>query len=171
MKIAVTDACIFIDIYDLQLIERFFDLELEIHTSFDVYNELYEEQKTAFQKFKEIGKLTLHSMNEEDRAAIKQHNFPKSLSDNDKTVLHLAQKIAAIVLSSDKAVRKQAKHLCIEYHGMLWIFDKLLEATLITHAEASKKLQELINSNVIYQNSAELISEMNRRLKLWSKHL
>ena len=171
MKIAVTDACIFIDIYDLQLIEQFFDLELEIHTSFDVYNELYDIQKAAFQKFKEKGKLTLHSMNEDDRAAIKQHNFPKSLSDNDKTVLHLAQKITAIVLSSDKAVRKQAKHLCIEYHGMLWIFDMLLETRLINHAEASKKIQELINGNVIYQNSAELVTEMNKRLKLWSKHI
>lgn len=35
MKIAVTDACIFIDLLLLDLVEPFFDLELEVHTSLD----------------------------------------------------------------------------------------------------------------------------------------
>lgn len=32
-KIAVTDACIFIDLYDLDLIATFFTLEVEINTN------------------------------------------------------------------------------------------------------------------------------------------
>ena len=45
MDIAVTDACIFIDLFELGLTEIFFQLELNIHTSVDVYNEMYESQK------------------------------------------------------------------------------------------------------------------------------
>lgn len=40
MKIAITDACIFIDIIELRLTSEFFSLPIEIHTSPDVYYEL-----------------------------------------------------------------------------------------------------------------------------------
>ena len=40
IKIAVTDACIFIDLYDLGLVASFFNLEIEIHTTSSVYSEL-----------------------------------------------------------------------------------------------------------------------------------
>ncbi len=45
MKLAITDACIFIDLIELRLTSEFFKLPIEIHTSLDVYNELYPEQK------------------------------------------------------------------------------------------------------------------------------
>lgn len=41
MKIAVTDACIFIDIIELGLSGHFFNLPFKIHTTLDVLNELY----------------------------------------------------------------------------------------------------------------------------------
>jgi hypothetical protein len=38
IKIAVTDACIFIDLHDLGLVAKsFFNLEIEIHTTSSVY--------------------------------------------------------------------------------------------------------------------------------------
>ena len=45
MKLAITDACIFIDLCDLEITQPFFALDLEIHTSVDVFNELYPEQQ------------------------------------------------------------------------------------------------------------------------------
>lgn len=45
MKIVVTDACIFIDVIELQLTNKFFGLNLDIHTTVDVLNELYFEQQ------------------------------------------------------------------------------------------------------------------------------
>lgn len=45
MKIVVTDACIFIDVIELQLTGRFFGLNLDIHTTADVLNELYTDQQ------------------------------------------------------------------------------------------------------------------------------
>ena len=44
MKIAVTDACIFIDLCEVELTAPFFALHMEVHTSLDVFNEIYPEQ-------------------------------------------------------------------------------------------------------------------------------
>jgi hypothetical protein len=41
MIVAVTDACIFIDLLDLELINAFFNLDLEIHTSSTVLHEFH----------------------------------------------------------------------------------------------------------------------------------
>jgi predicted nucleic acid-binding protein len=170
MKIAITDACIFIDIYDLQLTSKFFGLELDIHTSVDVFNELYDEQKEMLRAYQSVGKLTLHSILEEDRKVMFTKGYPKSLSDNDKTVLYLSEKIDAMVLSSDKAVRNHAKKLCVEYHGMLWVLDKLIETNLIDKSTAIEKINQLFKTNIIYQNNLELKVEIDKRLGIWSSN-
>jgi hypothetical protein len=168
MKIAITDACIFIDLYELELSTEFFSLPLEIHTSLDVFNELFPQQQQVLKAFQSLGKLSVHNITMEDRMRIFSVTYPKGLSDNDKTVLYLAEKLQAIVLSSDKTVRNYAKRASIEYQGMLWIFDSLLESAAIKHADACAKLNKLILTNIVYQNNTELLSEMNRRLKLWA---
>lgn len=167
MKIAVTDACIFIDLHDLNLTNLLFSLQLEIHTSLDVFNELHIHQQNLLLAFQSIGKLTIHNILAEDRINIQKQNYPKALCENDKTVLFLAEKIKAMILSSDKAVRNCAKKNSIEYHGMLWVFDKLIETNLLSPSQATQKLETLIKTNLVYQNNAELVKEMNIRLKKW----
>ncbi len=66
IKIAVTDACIFIDLYDLGLVNSFFDLELEIHTTTSVYFELYEEQQQVLKAYQSIDSLIVHNLLESD---------------------------------------------------------------------------------------------------------
>lgn len=102
LKVAVTDANIFIDLYDLSLIESFFNLELEIHTTSAVLFELYPEQREVFQAYRSVGKLEVHNLQEKDFIEIYNENYPKSLSEADKSVLYIANKIDACVLSSDK---------------------------------------------------------------------
>ena len=167
MKLAVTDACIFIELYELELNEMFFKLDLEIHTSIDVINELYLEQQRVLKAFESVGKLIVHSINEADRAVIYTQAFPRSLSNADKTVLFIADREQAMVLSSDKAVRTFSKANSIEYHGMLWIFDQLVDSGLLSSTMAIIKLKKLIASNIIYQYSQELQKEMNLRIKKW----
>ena len=41
----------------------------------------------------------------------------------------------------------------IEYHGMIWIFDKFVETSTLTPAEAKSKLNQLIASNFIFYNN------------------
>jgi predicted nucleic acid-binding protein len=169
MKIAVTDACIFIDLYELQLTAQFFSLNIEVHTSIDVIKELYENQQQMLRAFQSVGKLTVHNISEQEKVEIISFPYPRSLSDSDKTVLHLASKLKAIVISSDKMIRNTAKNNSIDYHGTIWVFDQLVKNNLISKSEASTKLKQLITTNLVFQNNKELVEEMERRLTLWSK--
>ena len=45
MRIAVTDACIFIDLLELAITSPFFGLDLGVHTTIDVMGELHQEQQ------------------------------------------------------------------------------------------------------------------------------
>lgn len=167
MRIAVTDACIFIDLYDLELIAPFFSLGHEVCTSVDVFNELNPAQQQVLKAFESVGKLILHNIRMDDRMEIHSSAYPRSLSETDKTVLHLAQKLDAMVISSDKAVRNYAKKIAIEYHGVIWILDSLVEAKIVTQMEAAQKLEMLIKRNMVYQNNASLVHEMQKRLIKW----
>lgn len=169
MKIAITDACIFIDLYDLDLTVSFFSLDFEIHTSLDVFNEIYPEQQKILEAFISVDKLTIHNIQPSERVSIINTDFPLSLSEVDKTVLFLAEKLNATVLSSDKAVRNYAKSQTVDYHGMLWIFDCLIKQKILTKKEAGDKLKELISLNVIYQNNSKLMGEFRKRLDKWKK--
>lgn len=167
LKIAVTDACIFIDLCDLSLISNFFKLNLEIHTSYAVFSELYAEQQEILRAYQSVEKLKIHNLSENDFLEIYNTAYPKSLSETDKSVLHIANKLDACVLSSDKTVRNTAKNKSIEYHGMIWIFDKLVEEVFLSKKEAADKLKLLISTNFIFQNNKPLVDEIQKRLKQW----
>lgn len=169
MKLAVTDACIFIDLIELQLTSEFFGLPIEIHTSLDVFNELYDEQKEILKAYHSVGRLSIHNLSAQERNQMQAEKFPRSLSDNDRTVLFLADKLNATVISSDKAVRNYARSKAIDYHGMLWVFDKLVEYKLISPSVSIDKINNLFSGNIIYQNNIELAMEKRKRILLWSK--
>jgi len=169
MKVAVTDACIFIDLYDLKIFPFFFGLGLEVHTSVDVFNELYPEQQQFLLVYQSVGKLTLHTIDQNDRQKILAESFPKSLSMVDKTVLYLARKLGAMLLSGDKAVRQYGKKIAIEYHGMLWIFDQMVERKVMQPNDAARKLKELLTLNPYYQYSDELVKEVTTRIRNWER--
>jgi predicted nucleic acid-binding protein len=167
MNIAVTDACIFIGLREVDLFHQFFQLDFEIHSSLDVVNELFDDQRKMLSEYVKEGKFRIHSISELDRIDIQQTHFPAALSEADKTVLFLASKLNAIVVSSDNVVRKYAKKQGMEFHGILWIVDQLFETRIISRQEACEKLEQLIRYNIFYQNNADLVSEIQRRLKSW----
>lgn len=169
LRIAVTDACIFIDLYDLGLVNAFFQLEIDIHTTTSVYFELYSEQQQILKAYQSVDRLIVHNLKEDDFLQIQSEPYPKSLSETDKSVLHIANKLDACVLSSDKTVRNCAKNKDIEYHGMIWIFDKLVEANILSKNAAVNKLQQLAATNFIFQNNKPLVDEIQKRLKLWQQ--
>jgi rRNA-processing protein FCF1 len=167
IKIAVTDANIFIDLHDLELTNSFFNLEFEIHTTSAVLYELYSAQQNLLQAYQSVGKLSVHNLQEQDFIEIYEENYPKSLSESDKSVLHVANKINACVLSSDKTLRHCAKNKEIEYHGMIWIFDRFVEASVLTKKEATNKLNQLVEINFMFKNNPQLVEEIKKRLERW----
>lgn len=135
-RIAVTDACIFIDLIELQIVTPFFQLcntplQLEIHTTLEVLDELYPEQQEILKAYEAVSKLRVHTISAEDLKSFSLMIFPKALSQQDKSVIYMASQLNAMVLSSDKPVRKFANKIAIEAHGMFWIFDKLVEYELL----------------------------------------
>ena len=126
MRIAVTDACIFIDLLELAIVSSFFSLDLEVHTTIDVMGELYQNQQEILIAYQSVGKLTVHTLSPEDLDKIRFSSFSKALSQQDKSVIYLASQLGAGVLSSDKAVRNFAKKQTTETHGMFWVFDQLV---------------------------------------------
>lgn len=86
MKLAITVACIFIDLHDLDLTVKFFSLEIEVHTSLDVFNELYPDQQKILEAYISMNKLTIHNIQQSERLIIANSNYPFSLSEVDKTV-------------------------------------------------------------------------------------
>ena len=170
MKIVVTDACIFIDVINLNLTAKFFRLELDIHTTADIINELYPNQKQILEGYKLSKKLTVHVLSGEEQLALMTGEHPKALSPEDLSVIFIARKLkGATVLSSDKPLRKYAEKLSIEYHGMLWIFEQLVAQGLLTQPEAITKLNVWINSNLIYRNNTEIKDEVDKMIKAWSE--
>jgi predicted nucleic acid-binding protein len=168
-KITVTDACIFIDLLELGLLSSFFNLELDVFTTNDVYHELFVDQKLALKSFEAMGKLTIFKLSEEDYADIASNLFPKGLSKADKSILLLANKLNACVLSSDRLLRNYAKNSNISYHGMLWIFDQLVESGTLTKLNASAKLKTLVEINFTFRNNNLLLSEIQKRLEAWKQ--
>ncbi len=170
IKIAVTDANIFIDLFNLGLIKSFFNFEFEIHTTTSVLFELYIQQQEVLHAYQSVGRLVVHNLKEEDFIEIYNSSYPKSLSEADKSVLYIANKIDACVLSSDKTLRNFAKNQEIEYHGMIWIFDKFVESATLTPREAASKLNQLVEFNFLFRNNQKLVGEIEKRLKIWSSN-
>ncbi len=169
MKIAVTDANIFIDIINIGLARQFFALPPEFHTTLEVFAELHDHQSEILAAYQYVGKLKVHNFEPGELEEMHIFTPSKRLSDTDKTVLYLAHKQQAMLLSSDGVIRKFAKEKHIETHGLIWIFDELMKHKLVTRKLACTKINSLLESNRRYKEDARLVNECLNRLKLWSE--
>jgi len=167
VSVVVTDACIFIDLHDLELTNSFFNLDLDVHSTSAVMYELHVEQRQILEAYQSVKMLTIHNLQEKEFIEISSEAYPKSLSETDKSVLFIANKMNACVLSSDKVLRNCAKNKGIECHGMIWLFDKFVEKGILTKKEAAKKMNLLVASNFVFRNNRQLVEEIEKRLKLW----
>ena len=149
MIVVVNDANILIDLIKLQLVEVFFQMDWEFHsTNLIIENELYDEQKEQLQPYIENGKLIIQELDVEDMLNIMTIQAQKpQLSDKDCSALHCAQKLDGLLITSDNTLRKFAKIKKVEVHGHLWVFDALLQHRCITPQTAISKLTELNTIN------------------------
>jgi predicted nucleic acid-binding protein len=162
MKIAITDANIFIDLIYIKLHEELFALDLEIHTTFEVFEELNENQKSVLDKFVKRTKLTLHKGDQ--FVKIESIQSRKSLSESDKSVLHLAIHLQAFVLTGDGHMRKVSGIQKIEVHGIFWLLDNFISNELINKKQACKQLKYLMEYNKRLR-----FEECEKRLAEWGK--
>jgi predicted nucleic acid-binding protein len=168
MKVAVTDACIFIDLIELDLTATFFRLDMELHTTLDVINELFPEQRQILKAYESGSMLTIHNLKEADFLKMADIPFPRGLSQEDRSVIYLGTKLQnAVVISSDKLVRAFATKQSLECHGLIWIFDELVDQDILSKKAAVSMLKKLLSLNQMY--SGHLIkNEVDERIHNWS---
>jgi predicted nucleic acid-binding protein len=167
MTIAVTDACIFIDLILLELHAQFFELEFDMHTTIDVLAELNNDQRQLLEPFIADRKLTAHNLSAQQRQELQQNDYPKSLSYPDCSVLYLASQIGAMVLSSDKVMRNWAKRMSMEYHGILWVIEEMVATKQLSHTEGIGKLDQLMKTNPTMAGSKEVNKKVRELISIW----
>lgn len=103
MKIAIKDANIIFDLFDMKLLDEFLSLKYHFITSDFVQSEIKSpETKKKFSNLIKNKKIKIESLSIEDLGeALKIKEIKAGLSMPDCSVLFLAQKHDAILLSGD----------------------------------------------------------------------
>jgi len=168
VKIIINDANILIDLVDLKILPYFFQLEFEVHTTDIILDELFEEQKESLFPYIETGQLSVDNITEEDLIDILMIRATKTnLSEQDCSAFYQAQKLNAALITSDNTLRKFAQANHIEIHGHLWVFDNLVNKSILTGKAAIDKLNELCNK--VNPKLGLPKNECQKRIKLWNK--
>lgn len=131
-NIVIKDACIFFDLISLGLLDLFYQLETDVFTTPQVIEEITDPvQYEAIQVYVSNGRLQIDEEAAYDVIA-DLVNANRRLSATDASVLELAQRKAASVLSSDFSLRKETLGRGLPVKGLLWILEELHSTEKIT---------------------------------------
>lgn len=147
MRIAITDANVFIDLFEIGWIHHLFEIKYEIVTTLEVFNELNAFQQTSLSQWQGSGLLRVIEVTLKEHNQVNLIGDTKRLSFTDRTVLFVALRDNLMVLSGDKKVRSNAEKLGLEAHGIIWFFDKVIEYQIVSKSEAALTLKKLLQIN------------------------
>ncbi len=146
MKVAVKDACVLMDLANAGLLDAWFGLGIETHTTDFVLRQVRQEEQWAT-IFPHVGggNLKVHNLNEAELQQIVTGFRDSRLGIEDHSVLFLARKLDAILITGDRQLRIRAGALSLEVRGILWILDQLVESGQIEAGVAANKLLQMID--------------------------
>ena len=165
-RIAVNDANLFIDLWEMKLLEIFFQLPLVFHTTQLILNELEAEQLKDLLGVVEGNYLTVRHLTREeiDRLASLSVQSRK-LSREDLSVYFYARELDnCMILTGDNRLRKEAQQQGFEVHGILWVFEQLVDNHLLNKAEAIFILKQLMKMNLWLP-----VEECKRLIERWEE--
>lgn len=167
-KIVVNDTNVFIDLHDVGLLEQFFHLPWEVHTTDFVMLELLNEgQKDTVTAYERDG--SLHVATFEFEEIIEIDNLHKKVIDKtnlsltDCSVWYYAKQNNYTLLTGDRKLRNSAVNEGVEVRGIIYVFDELVANGIMTPSSAAEKLVFLKSINPRLPDS-----EIEKRLKLWA---
>ena len=166
MKVAVQDANVLIDLELAGLFDPWFLLGIETHTTDLIKEELRSGGHVLALGYFASGQVQEHGLTFEDleRVSDLEREVGSKAKFNDCSVLHLAMKLNAVLISGDKPLRNAGFARNVEVHGTLWIMDLLVEGGLITGEVACAKLEHLLSLERYLPKA-----ECHVRLKKWGK--
>lgn len=142
--IVVQDANILIDLYESGLLDSFFRLGFENHTTDLILNEIFQPVHVHIRS----GKIRQHSLTPEqlEQTFIILSVSEKGISLPDCSALWLAKELGknTRLLTGDAKLRQSAEDKEIIVHGLLWIFDKIVDMGIISKKEMAVKLEKLL---------------------------
>lgn len=147
-RIAIQDANILIDLVKTGLFDYCMSLEYQFSSTDIVVEELYSDQQTIVAAYIQTGRfiiIQIPSVELEHIVALNQED-PR-LSIQDCSALYYSLEKNCILLTGDKRMREFAKKKAIEYYGMFWVLDQLLENSIITKVQALEFLERLMQVN------------------------
>ena len=148
MRVAVKDANIIIDLHKLHLLTKTLQLDIQFHITRFVFNELNLEQKNAIEECVKNKLIFLQDFSFEETIDIARINQEhKAFSYPDSSVLYFAKKHKTMILTGERKLRHVATQYKIEVHGIIWIFDELIQVGLLSLQKAISKMELLLNIN------------------------
>ena len=147
MKLVVTDTNVFIDVMDVNALEAFFALGLDMHTTGFVLNELASDQQALLLPYIGKGQLTLARFTDETVRQIEAMRTTVRIEFTDRSVVHLASELKAMVLSGDGNLWKECKARKLEVHGSLWVIAEIWKKGLLPPVTCIDKLDQLRKLN------------------------
>ena len=169
MEIVINDTNIFLDLYDIGLLDIFFRLPIRVHTVDFVVNEISRpNQVQAIQQLIDNGILVVKDYPATNIPDLFQFNVEcgGNLTLTDSTVIFYAQSISGCrILTGDRQLRNQAEERGITVSGILYVFDLLVEHALIQPLEAAQKLEALFRINPRLPKR-----EIEVRIEKWRKN-
>jgi predicted nucleic acid-binding protein len=147
MKLAVTDANIFIDLIKLQMLALLFNIDIEIHTTKEIVDQLNDQQATHLTQFIDAHHLQVHYLTAHQLQAIIALPAPQALELADKSAAWLSLQLAATVLTGDGPLRKYCQTQHLQVKGIIWLFDVIVEKGLLHPVTAAHKMEALLQFN------------------------
>ena len=164
MKAAIQDANIIFDLIEINLIDEFFKLQIDVFITDFVAGEINQlDQKGIIYKYISTGEIiVLNTTTEEIIELVAIQNHTRGLSLEDCSVLFHAPKNKAFILTGDNTLKRYAESNQIEVHGILWVLDELIREGYISNEKAYLKLTQLMKTN-----SRLPKKECEKRLRKW----
>lgn len=162
-KILVKDACILIDLIELNLLSGFLSLDYEVITTSAVVFEITDENQAEELEKNISGGLI---KTEDSGTLIDIMNLKETyggLSYADATVLELALRKQAILITADGLLRKAGVQEGSGVHGTLWVIETLHYNRKITIDTATQKIKNLMQINK--RISSELCFSIIKRIE------
>ena len=148
MKVAVKDANVFIDLEAMGLLNLWFELDITTLTSSLVVQELeaggHENSLACIRAGQAIEAMITGEEMAGAFADFMDRFGQGGLSGADLSVIYLAIREEAMVLTGDRLLRTTANVVHQEVHGTLWIMDQLVEAGVLDTVVAAARLEALM---------------------------
>lgn len=164
MKLVVTDTNVFIDMMDVGALVALFGLGLEVHTTAFVVDELASDQQTQLLPYISTGRLKVAHFDPAEIAVVEALQTTVTIGFTDRSVVHLATRLRAMVLSGDGKLWKVCKSRRLEVHGSLWVVEQAWVHGLVPPMSCIARLEQLerLNSRLPKDMIAALIERIRK---------